>query len=1332
MKRQAALIRFATIFLAAVGMLAVSTNAWGQFMAEYEAHPPFLETSENSEDYPPNILILLDNSDSLNQKAYSGAFDPSQTYVGLFNPMKCYQVGGNDVFEYDSTDKSSVSDTCSGTYEWDGNLLNWASMRRIDIVKWVLVGGKCSTTRSSYAPLHECQSGYLEGQGQQQFMFGSNLDWTQSVPAADASGRVDPLSGNPDPLYFHVVGSDSSLYGKVCLSGIATTPPKDSDCLATGEDLREIRVQPPPAADDRGIIQEIFEQARFGLMEFNDPAFTGPTDGGRVIRHVDWKKDGDIGPLIDDITQVVPQAESQPAEGLYEAARYFAQISPEYDVNDYKDDDQEFDPFWFTTDWITPAQYVPCCKSFVLLITDGEPTADTNIPVALQDYHSTSYGYVDDVALWAHTTDLRQDTIPVIGDAGNNLAGEQNVTLYTVFAFGTGGATLKEASKAGGFNDSNGNDQPDLQSEWDTIVNTTGAAGQDGVPDTYFEAPSPKELKDQMLLAIQRILQKTASGSAASVMASSSTGEGAVYQSFFFPTVEEGNREVKWVGYVQGLFLDAFGNLREDNGDARLVYEDDMIVRMNFNGATGDINVERFIDSDGNGLADSGTPSGVVTLETVGSIWEAGTELATTDPCDRKIQTWVDKNTDGRVDVGEQIEFSVDDPTCTGETDNTAWLAPYLRPSAAPFTAANIVKFIRGQNIAGMRDRDLTVNSNVEVWKLSDSVYATPVVVGGPSQRYDIIYGDASYTAFLNQYKGRRQVAYVGANDGMLHAFNAGYYHRGDDPSTGSAFEHGWFTRTPTDNSSGPALGEELFGFIPQELLPHLKWLTDPSYTHVYYVDLTPKVTDARIFTPDADHPNGWGTILMGGFRLGGSCGLCTGANGAPPMQVTGDFDNNGGTPDTTRTFYSAYFVLDVTNPESTGFPKLLFSYADSTMGLTTNVPSMLRVNPSGDSITSDTNAMWYMLFSSGPTGYDGSIAQAGSLYALDMTLGSGTRGSVTRMEGEPLQSFMSSTLVIDRDYDYRVDVAYVGSTIHDGSLPWRGKIYRMTMNSCAAPPCTSANWGIPLGGIRQTTELLDTFPDGAAPELELGPVTASPGVAIDEANKLWVFAGSGRYFADSDEANTDQQYFVGVKDTVLNGLCTQSGRTNCHENELVDVSSAQVCILGVGNCGSVGNDQVTGVTGATDFPSLIGLVASNDGWYTTLPGTGERALARPAIFGGLVLFPTFLPGIDASDPCSVSLGTSTMYALYYRTGSGYNSDVIGTTDGSGGKKYVNRSTSLGAGLASQAVVHVGHNSSNGRATAFVKKSTAELFRIEIDSVGAITSRLLTWLLHTN
>jgi len=47
-------------------------------------------------------------------------------------------------------------------------------------------------------------------------------------------------------------------------------------------------------------------------------------------------------------------------------------------------------------------------------------------------------------------------------------------------------------------------------------------------------------------------------------------------------------------------------------------------------------------------------------------------------------------------------------------------------------------------------------------------------------------------------------------------------------------------------------------------------WLTDPLYRHAFYVDGTPQSFRCERFADDADHPGGWGTILVVGFRMGG------------------------------------------------------------------------------------------------------------------------------------------------------------------------------------------------------------------------------------------------------------------------------------------------------------------------------------------------------------------------------------------------------------------------------------------------------------------------------
>ena len=221
----------------------------------------------------------------------------------------------------------------------------------------------------------------------------------------------------------------------------------------------------------------------------------------------------------------------------------------------------------------------------------------------------------------------------------------------------------------------------------------------------------------------------------------------------------------------------------------------------------------------------------------------------------------------GRADAIQHHEFGNVGPIFAGRRQS-----PPCRP--IPYTADNIINFIRGDEIPGLRTRMVEVplgSGTYKVWKLGDPIHSTPTIVAAPRSNYDLIYGDATYTAFYTRWQNRREVIYVGANDGMLHAFNGGYYNKSDDPCTTTVTEHGYFTKmyfAPTAPcpkvDSGRALGDELWGFIPYQLLPQLQWLTRADYTHVYYVDLKPTVTDVRIFTPDADHPNGWGTVLIG------------------------------------------------------------------------------------------------------------------------------------------------------------------------------------------------------------------------------------------------------------------------------------------------------------------------------------------------------------------------------------------------------------------------------------------------------------------------------------
>lgn len=182
--------------------------------------------------------------------------------------------------------------------------------------------------------------------------------------------------------------------------------------------------------------------------------------------------------------------------------------------------------------------------------------------------------------------------------------------------------------------------------------------------------------------------------------------------------------------------------------------------------------------------------------------WEGGALLRDRGPYTRNIFTSL---------AGTKYPF---------EASNAASLMPYLG-SIDETSATDLIEYIRGESIEGFRDRNN--------WKLGDLVYSTPVVVGPPAQ----FYLTQSYQDFLQAHENREHVVYVGANDGMLHAFHAD-------------------------------TGKELWGYIPQEVLWKLDMLADPDYCHQAYVDLSPVAFDVQV-------GGVWKTVLFGGQRSGGN-----------------------------------------------------------------------------------------------------------------------------------------------------------------------------------------------------------------------------------------------------------------------------------------------------------------------------------------------------------------------------------------------------------------------------------------------------------------------------
>jgi type IV pilus assembly protein PilY1 len=114
---------------------------------------------------------------------------------------------------------------------------------------------------------------------------------------------------------------------------------------------------------------------------------------------------------------------------------------------------------------------------------------------------------------------------------------------------------------------------------------------------------------------------------------------------------------------------------------------------------------------------------------------------------------------------------------------------------------------------------------------LGDIVNGAPLYVGAPPFRYGNLE-TANYTTFKAAKKERTKMLYVGANDGMLHAFRA------DD-------------------------GIEAWAFIPSPVFKNLHELTSPGYQHRFYVDGAPVMGDAY-------YDSTWHTMLVAGLNNGG------------------------------------------------------------------------------------------------------------------------------------------------------------------------------------------------------------------------------------------------------------------------------------------------------------------------------------------------------------------------------------------------------------------------------------------------------------------------------
>lgn len=301
--------------------------------SDYQAVPPFLV-----QDLPPNVLLILDNSGSMNRFAYKEiegfrcaattawtGYDEGKEYYGLFDSNRTYKynnTAGKHFFEpvgpvVDDPSTAAVEERAASLQStpnelWSGNWLNWWTMRRFDIAKKVLTGGRIApdsddvvleavpTERDTRRIFNDCASGdtsnnCVAGVATKTVYY---TPFHQGIYSYWSNINRSEIGGNSDEFTtsFNLVTATfdvaTDMTGETCADVPYSDLTQDTTLITNTDELGDLVADLDGSSynafiiaikvhdDDlpvAGIIQNMAEDIRFGYMQFNYGE--GPGDG---------------------------------------------------------------------------------------------------------------------------------------------------------------------------------------------------------------------------------------------------------------------------------------------------------------------------------------------------------------------------------------------------------------------------------------------------------------------------------------------------------------------------------------------------------------------------------------------------------------------------------------------------------------------------------------------------------------------------------------------------------------------------------------------------------------------------------------------------------------------------------------------------------------------------------------------------------------------------------------------------------------------------------------------------------------------------------------------
>lgn len=483
---------------------------------------------------------------------------------------------------------------------------------------------------------------------------------------------------------------------------------------------------------------------------------------------------------------------------------------------------------------------------------------------------------------------------------------------------------------------------------------------------------------------------------------------------------------------------------------------------------------------------------------------------------------------------------------------------------------------------------------------LGDIVNSNVVYSGVPSNAYT----GTGYSAFRTAYASRTPSVFAGANDGMLHAFNA-------------------------------SNGNEIFGYIPSWLGPKLAALTDSGFTtsHQNYVDAPLAVGEAQVANNGTAAD--WKTVLIGGTGSGGSGvfsldvtnpGSFTASNvmweftrddDADLGQVIGQpqilkFKTSGtATPATYRWFAVVGSGVNNYKPErtggpfsATGDPAIFLLALDKPAGTAWALGSnYFKISLTADSSLKSTKA----------TG----VANFSALY--------GTNGEVT-------------DIYTGDFYGNLWKLRFADKATTSWNLNGLSYIKRGSGNSTTAAPLYIAKDGSTAANVQSIS---------AAP-------TFFPGPLVSGVETFYIAFGTGKYLESADNISSSTNSFYVIYDNNSTSVDTST--------------ASDGAIAGRGRLAVGSVNTTTKVITVPAFKwgraSSASDTAKRSGWYFDLPTTGEKLVSNIADLGILnASFNTVIPGSSGATAgsCSSNQGSGNSYLMNISNGQGqYKTSTVG------------------------------------------------------------------------